>query len=1027
MSFCECRLFRYAFFLLLTLFPFCTSSVQAQPSHSDTLAAHNLFQQADSLQFYARLDSSSQLFRRAATQYRQAGAQHRLLDVQINIAENHIQKGNYQQADSAIDEGLRQLKSLSAESTKINYQAWFHELRGWLATEQSRYDLAEKHLEKAQERLSAESGSYPRLQSLVLYRLGELHTSRGNYEQAIDHYLQALDLFNRNFPPEQRFASEVYNSLGVVYQQQGQTDKAKQYYEKSLKIDRQQLGDAHPDIASGLNNLAIIYYYQGDYQRALEYMKQSTSTLSSFWGENHPKIAIGYNNISIVYSEMGKLREAISYMKRSIQIKKRVIGEINEDVAIGYQNLGALYFDIEEYDRAIEYYQQALALHQQIFDGAHPEIANTYANLGEAFTRMQKYEKALSYLEKDLQMNLQLLGSRHPFIADTHTKMGNIQHSQGAYRSALSHYNQAISILTGSSLEQTEITGISLENVSHPMFLMEALEGKGKTHRAIHHQAKRGDALEHALDTYLEASVLINNLQTEYRSNESKLQLGKKAEAIYQAGIETSYELYKKTGDRSQIEYLLYFMEHSKARVLVENLKDADARRFADIPDSLLEKEHHLRGQITRIHQSIRQQTGQKVHIDSISIGGLQDSLFALQRKLNAHIHQLEDSYPKYHRLKYQDLNITTKMIQDDILKPGQNFVEYALGEESLIAIVINQQGTSIHRTAIDSTFERQVRAFRSAIREENAPRFAELSHKLYQQVFAPVEPSLTGSELTIIPDGILNYLPFEVLVPKLSRSGAGNSDFSQFKYLLADYSIKYAPSGRFLTLQSPEAATDEQNSLLALAPIFSELASPGQANSTRRQSNDITSLPLSRYEVQQVDSLMESHGKQARTLLYSEASESAFKQQPLGEFDIIHLATHAYFSSDSSVESGIYFASDAQSPEDGVLLLDEIYNLPLSAQLVVLSACETALGPLMKGEGAMSLARAFQYAGARQLMVSLWKVDDRSTSTLMTRFYRNLLQGNSVPEAARQAKLNLMNDPRYDSPVFWAPFVIIG
>ncbi|MDZ7692208.1 MAG: CHAT domain-containing protein [Balneolaceae bacterium] len=1012
--------------LVVLLFLMSSPSLEAQPVEPDTLRAHNLFQKADSLQYHARLDSSSYLFKQASTLFRQAAFWNRALDAQINLADNHTQSGNYEEAEKVAQQGLNLVDDHLAEPLSNYYQARLQQLLGWLDLEQSRYKAAMDHFAKAQDLLPPEGDEYAQLRSTLLFRIGEVHGAQGGYEQAMENYFKALDRFNRYSVLEPRFVSEVYNSIGIVHQQRGENERAMEYYRRSLQIDRQALGENHPDIASGLNNIAIIYYYQGDYQRALDYMKQATNTLSSFWGENHPKVAIGYNNISIVHSEMGELRKAIEYMERSIGIKKKVIGEVNADVAIGYQNLGALYYDLDEYDQAIENYRRALELHQQIFDGAHPEIANIYSNMGEAYSEMKDYEKALSYLQKDLQMNQKLLGGSHPFLADTHTKIGNIFFAQQKHLSALTNYNRAINILTGVSIQEAGIASIPLENITHPIFLMEALEEKAKVHRKIYEESVQVDQLHKALDTYLKASSLIRNLQMQYRSDESKLQLGEKANSIYQAGVETAYDLYRETGDRDQIEYLLYFMEHNKARVLVDNLKESDARYFSGIPDTLLNKEHELRKNISGLHQAIRQKTDQAGHIDSVDTSHLQDSLFIMKQSLTAHINHLEANYPKYYRLKFQDIKLSTSTIRNEILQPGETFIEYAVSEENVIAIVINDKKTTVHRTRIDSSLVQDVRDFRTVIEDKNPTQFKELSQKIYQRVFEPVRQSVSGNDLTIVPDGILNYLPFEALVSPSSANEEASS-FRDFKYLIEDYVINYAPSARFLKMQNSRLSPSSQRNALALAPVFSSLGTTSGTNNESRTAADITTLPLSRYEVQQIDSLVKSHGLTSQTLLNKAATEMKFKQQPLHQYDIVHLATHAFFFEDSTLQSGIYFAPNSQGAEDDVLLLAEIYNLSLQAKLVVLSACETALGTLKSGEGLMSLARAFQYAGAQQLMVSLWKVDDRSTSQLMIRFYQYWLDGATIPQAARQAKLDLMEYPRYNSPLFWAPFVIIG
>ncbi|MDR8391352.1 CHAT domain-containing protein [Aliifodinibius sp. S!AR15-10] len=996
---------------------------EAQIAAPDTLQAHRLFQKADSLQTHARYDSSDHYFNRAAELFEKHGVWQRVIDSQINLGENKIEAGRYERAKEIISGTGKLIQRYAADEPAPQVKVW--QLLARLDIEQSRYQQAMAHLEKSLTLLAEHAGTLRKLRAELIFLRGNVFDSQGKYEKALDQYFESLDLGNRAENPDALFTGQLYNSIGVTYQKMARHEMALQYLQKSIDIDRQALGPNHPDVSAGLNNIAIIKYYQGDYQQALDYMKEATQTLSNYWGENHPQVAVGYNNISIVYSEMGQLQEAISYMERSIAIKRKLIGEVNLDVAIGYQNLGALHYDLEEYDQAIANYHKALDLHRQIFDGGHPEIANVYANLGEAYTAKKEYRNALEYLQKDLEMNTGLLGGQHPFIADTHTKIGqNFEHLDEP-GTALVHYRKAISILVDESASESSSQNQSFDSVTHPVFLMEALQGKGSAHRSLFLQDGRMEDLRQAFETYLDASILIRKMQTDYRSDESKLMLGTRADEIYDAGLETSYDLYEQTGDPRQIQYALYFAEQGKAQVLLEQLLETNAQSFAGIPDSLVAHERNIRRDLTRLHRQIKEKTGQEKHIDSVQTSALQDSVYILKQKLNNHIESLEQTYPEYHQLKYQDINITPQEIQR-LLEPGQTLIEYSLVKNEVYAFVITQEQVTLKKMEVDSTLAAQVRNFRQAVVDENHQAYTELSYTLYRQLFQPLESSISGNSLFIIPDGALHYLPFEALI---SQSAGGTGDYTSLSYLLKSFSISYSPSATLVKYWSRKSQVPSKTdkSFLAFAPVFSSAEMTASKESQDRRLPPRTALPLSRYEVQQVDSIMSMQGYGTDLYLNRQASERAFKASALDRYEIIHLATHAYMADDPEIDPGIYFAEEPDLKEDGILRLEEVYNLNLNAKLVVLSACETGLGNFYEGEGVMSLARAFEYAGAQNLLVSLWKVDDRSTAELMIEFYNSMLVEGTMREAMRQAKLHLMNDRRYASPRFWAPFILLG
>ncbi len=1005
-------------FLLLLV-----DSLQARSIPVDTLKAYTLFQKADSLQKHAEYDSSSHYFEQASILYEQSQARKRAIDCQLNLAGNQIESGSYGQAGASIADVEKLIKHHLPDSDI--YKARLIRLRGRLAVSHSKYDEAMKLYSKGLELLSDQQEDAQKLRASLTYYIGDLHDTRGAYDKAMDHFFRALDIHNRTDDPNRLFLSSVYNSIGITYRNLGESAKGLKYLEKGLAIDKQELGTNHPNVASGLNNIAIHYYYKGDYKRALEYMKQATSILATYFGKNHPKVAVGYNNISIVHSEIGELEKAIEYMKKSIAIKKKMIGEVNKDVAIGYQNLGALHFDLKQYEKAIREYRKALEIHQRVFDGPHPEIANVYANMGQLYMKQQNYEKALEYLNKDLDINTRLLGQNHPFIGDTHTKIGEAYHSKKEQRPALQHYRKAVAVLTGESINEMGIANLALENVTHPVLLMEAFEGKGEAHRAMFEETGDNAHLEQALDTYLKASSLIRKMQVEYRNDESKLLLKERADKLYRAGLETAYTLYKQTGDERQIRYALYFTEQGKARVLLEQLMETNAENFAGLPDSLVSKENKIRRNITSLNRTIKEKTGSQVHIDSVKLGGLKDSLFTLKRKLTSHIKRLEQNYPKYYRLKFEDTQITPEHIQKELLEPEQTIIEYSLEDESLFAFLINRKQVRLKKIELDTTLASVIRDFRTATVEENSSEFARLSHLLYRNLFEPLLPNIQGSSLKIVPDGILNYLPFEALV---TRHPTPTETFSDFSYLIQKYTISYAPSASLLKHWNRQHESSSSNSsFIAFAPVFPSADATGSSVRQERFYPPVSPLPLSRYETQQVDSVISRRGYQSDIFMNRKASETAFKKTALSEYSIIHLATHALMVEDSVAEPGIYFANEPNSPDDGILHLEEVYNLNLNANLVVLSACETGLGEVVQGEGVLSLARAFQYAGARNLFVSLWKVDDRSTSELMVQFYKYLSGEEAIRRAARQAKLHLLGDPRYASPRFWAPFILLG
>lgn len=1008
-------------------------STQAQFPLSDTLRASGFSRKADSLQRAASYDSSNHFLNKAIPVYEKAEAWDRLFDCLVNLSSNYIKVSEYEKAGSAINRGKEIAEQhLSDDPSSL---AEIYGLQGRIYDGQDNYPIALDWYNTAFNLIPDNNRNYLELRATIIFYMGDTYSNQGKYDQAIDLYFQALDLYNRSSNPETLLTGRIYNNIGIAYQNKGDNGLALDYYYKSLNVDKKELGPEHPAIAAGYNNIAIIYYHQGDYQQALDYFVNSTQTMSSYWGEQHASVAAGYNNIGIAYSEMGEPEEAIRYLKKSIAIKKNIFEEVHTDIAIGYQNLGALNSDLKKYDQAIPYYQKALALYLQIFNGPHPEIANVYSNLGDAYINKNDFEKALVYLHKDLDINKELFGAQHPFVGDAYNNIGWTYARQNDFVTALQYYHKAIRVLAGNYPEGTDISSLEINRVSHPVLLLGALENKGQAHRSFYQESKEPGQLQQALDTYLKASALIEQMQLDYRSDKSKLLLAQHAFDIYGAGIQTAYVLFEATNNSTYKQYALYFAEKSKAGVLLEQLTEMNAKSFAGIPDSLISYEDHMRKKLTRLNRSLQEKTDNTTHIGSLNHFALRDSIFVVKQQLASHIRYLEQHYPKYYQLKYKQVSVDPAFIQNELLDRGQTLIEYFYGKKSLFAFVITPQHINLHKIEIDSTLASDLLTLKKAIAGRQKEKFCSVSYAVYKQVFDPVRPSIHGNRLIIIPDGMLNYVPFEALLTQPNTNDA-ITDYRDFPYLIRDFEISYAPSARFLTFWKQhfgQASRKTDTRFLGFAPVFPGFGSTAEEKINARFTRRASPLPLSQYEVEQAAALFNSKksvfdtGDPAKIFVRSQASESAFKKLSLERFNIIHLATHAFVTGDSVTHPGIRFAFDSNGREDGVLHINEIYNLTLSANLVVLSACETGIGELIKGEGMLSLARAFQYAGSENLLVSLWKVEDRSTSQLMLSFYRNRLNGDALAPALRKAKLELLKHPRYATPRYWAPFVLIG
>lgn len=378
---------------------------------------------------------------------------------------------------------------------------------------------------------------------------------------------------------------------------------------------------------------------------------------------------------------------------------------------------------------------------------------------------------------------------------------------------------------------------------------------------------------------------------------------------------------------------------------------------------------------------------------------------------------------------------IKAREIQN-LLDADTVFLEYSIGKRESFLFAVTREKLEIYRlpkAAEIAPFVQDVRLALSEAGRRNYGRFVNSSRRLYEVLLKPSESILkTKKHLLIAPDDSLNYLPFDVLLTE-EPARIGRADFQKLPYLINNRTISYTPSANVLA----EISKTKQRSAIQ-TPQFVAFGDPiyGETNFissalVKRFVNDVfnsPSLPRLPDSNREVTKIAINFGDSARIFLRDEATEQNIKQnRELSTAQIIHFATHGIINEKMPQFSGLLLSQNGDSDEDGLLQTEEIYALNLNADLVVLSACRTALGKNLRGEGVIGLTRAFLRAGSKSVAATLWQVEDVSTADLMIDFYKNLKTAPEKSAALREAKLTMIKNPRFSHPHFWASFSLIG
>ncbi len=582
--------------------------------------------------------------------------------------------------------------------------------------------------------------------------------------------------------------------------------------------------------------------------------------------------------------------------------------------------------------------------------------------------------------------------------------MGEVFLRQGDYTEALAQYQDALENNALINVDSSKFMSQEyFSQIISPLDLFSALKGKAEAYRKRHEEEEDKASLQEALVAYEHAVKTARYIQKTYDNDEAKLFLVQKVYPLYEEAIATAHQLYRFTNDIRFAQLAFQFSENSKAAVLSEVLDELEIKANARLSDSLIREERQWKQKITKAR--LRMVESQ----DSSTTETLRQQLIDLEIGLARTVTALEQD-EKYYQLKYQTERVDISALQQNLLNEEDVLLEYFMGEDSLYAFLISQDEFRTSSFALNDKFLDALQKVRTSVYSYQMGEQYDQSQNaflLYQYLVAPFESLLIRKKrLIVVPDGPLSYVPLEML----------NDDPAENHYLIHDYVISYAYSASLLDDAVKQRRDQDAGSILAMAPF----AGDEEGNI---RSNGFSMLFSSKEEVENIGGSIYLEDKATKRLFLELA----------GSYGVLHLATHASISSDDPLDSFIAFYPDQDSLDVGYrLYTHELYNLELdSVKLVVLSACEAGNGKLVKGEGIISLARAFAYAGCPNIVTTLWKALDKSTAHIATDLHKYLKQGYTKDEALRQAKLDYLESdkihPLLKTPYHWANFIFIG
>jgi CHAT domain-containing protein/tetratricopeptide (TPR) repeat protein len=824
-------------------------------------------------------------------------------------------------------------------------------------------------------------------------------------------------------PNDSTFWSDYYNYAGAFYYQIGNYEAALKYGLKEITFYEKTGNKANLALAN--NNVGAYYLERGDYDRALAYTLPALQLYSGLPDGDPTDLVWTYDNLSKIWFRKKDFTQVIAYSEKGLALLHKKCPnsfdhEANLNIIIANVNI-----ELKQYEKALSYLFKAYHIQET---HKTSEISYTLDNLGSIYTTLGQFEKADRFLKQALSG----FNPQNPFYADICRHIGQLRQKQGKLREALDWQQKSLQVLSDTTLAAA--TNPSLNRVSAYRDLLYVLQEKALTLRLLSKQESNPLLLEKALETFDLATNVLDSIRATYQEG-SKQFWNREARPILENAIETALELHQKHADQRYLYQAFHYAEKGKAYLLAEALRESAAKQQAGIPESLLAEEKQMKIDIAFYKKQIFQEQQQN-RPDASRILIWQSEILQRNRNYDRLLVKFEQEYPEYYHIKYKQNVLDVADVQR-ALPANTGLLEYFKGDSATFAFYIDHNTLNVVRCGNDSLFSelRSTLSNRDLVVERGRSAaaisdFSKQACSLYDALIRPVT-SILPTDLILIPDGQLAYLPFELLLTEAPADSASLS-YSNLPYLIRKTTVQYAYSAD-LAFQKNE--TDKPAQFFqGYAPSYANQVSPeqfrgGQTDCRDWNLRDFADLPGNRAEVKAVAEL-----EGGKAVLEQAATESYFRQHAR-ESRILHLAMHGFVNECDPAYSGLVFSAPAQSAanqpaseeNDGMLHAYELYNLHLNAELAVLSACNTGSGHLAQGEGVMSLARAFKYAGCANVLMSLWQVDDAATSDIMQKFYGYLNKGYGKAAAVRQAKLDYLAEASRNHPFYWGAFVLIG
>jgi len=928
-----------------------------------------------------------------------------------------------------------------------------------LGDQQKSFDYATRALPVARASRDAD------IEAWALSVLGQVYERFDDKRKAIEYYDQALPLMRA--AKDRDGEGNTLNFLGGAYLRLGEKRKALDYFEQAIKI----FGEVHDlyRLSTSANNMGATYDDLGDYPHALErYQQALTMRRELDWRVGE---ALVLSNIGLVHLNLGEYQKALDSLKEALDINRSLDNRWNS--AINLNNIARVYLSLGDRQHALQFFEEATEILRSVKD--QWGLAHTLNSLGGIYAESGDYQKSLTFENEALSFaraagDPDTEAAALDSLGNSYAKLGDKQKAREQFDRALSIHrsagNQRLLAGTLRNLGALHRDGgdyqRAIEYLDEAFNISRVIHDRNGEAAALAELARlerdRGDLMA-ARERAEQALSAFEQLRSGVMSPQLRASLFASVRALQELNLQLLMRLHEQQPEKGFGNAALLATEKGRARSLLEMIAESGTEIRRGVDAALLDRERELERLISgKAEQQTRLLNGK--HTDA-EAAAMEKELSPLTTELDQVQSRIRETSPSYVALT-QPVPLGVKDIQTKVLDEDTVLLEYALGAEKSFLWAVTPESVDTFdlppRAEIESASKRvyelltarnqkppkETPAARAARVRQADEAFVVDAAKLSNTLLGPAVARIRNKRLLIVGEGVLQYLPFAAL-PEPSHDRAANQP-----PLIANHEIITVPSASVVAVLRRETADRKQaaKTLAVLAdPVFSNddgrvAPQKSNANATAkeiapgdaiRSGNDVglqdfVRLRFSRSEAEEI-ARMAPAGSTLKALDF-DASRDRVLSGDLSQYRIVHFATHSLLNNEHPELSGVVLSLVDRSgrPQNGFLRLYDIYNLRLGSDLVVLSACQTALGGEIKGEGLIGLTRGFLYAGARRVVATLWAIDDRTTADVMKRFYEGMLLRGERPAAAlKAAQIATWRTRGWDAPYYWASFTLQG